>query len=245
MRVVITRSKEGNLELASKLRSLGITPMEVDTLAFVAPDWSNIDPYFKEISSFDWLVFTSSTGVVFFAKRMKKLSLSTEWNDKPLVAAIGEKTAESLHRYGIRASFIPSEYTTSTLARELPIEHGKKVLLLRADIADLALVDNLRRRGFEVKELAIYHTKYLSNQFNTGDVLNADLMIFASPSAVKSFCAQFPGDMLSELLKVRVACIGPVTAEAARKAGFTSLVVPKVHTIDSLLKEIEELKEIA
>jgi uroporphyrinogen III methyltransferase/synthase len=45
---------------------------------------------------------------------------------------------------------------------------------------------------------------------------------------------------LEVLLKgVKVACIGPVTAEATRKLGIHADIVARTHTIDDLVEAIE------
>ena len=54
--------------------------------------------------------------------------------------------------------FVPAEYTTRALADELPRDRGKKLLLLRADIADPDFVTLLTSDGFEVREHGIYRT---------------------------------------------------------------------------------------
>ena len=97
--VVITRSKEGNIELGMRLRRLGFNPIAVDTISLLPPkDWSFVDGALKELRSYDWLVFTSVTGVEFFALRMKKLSLPVPWDCRPSVAATGESTARALSK---------------------------------------------------------------------------------------------------------------------------------------------------
>jgi len=70
-------------------------------------------------------------------------------------------------------------------------------------------------------------------------VKNAELVIFGSPSAVDALCSQLPDAVLSGLLKKVAACIGPVTAAAARNRGFTRIIsCTSEHTFDSLLEEI-------
>lgn len=73
--VVITRSKKGNAELAANLRQRGFNPIAVDTISFLPPkSWTGIDASLRALRSYDWVVFTSVTGVEVFAQRMDELS---------------------------------------------------------------------------------------------------------------------------------------------------------------------------
>ena len=69
----------------------------------------------------------------------------------------------------------------------------------------------------------------------------ADLIVFASPSSVEGFCRKIAPSKLESCRKMRVVCIGPVTAKAAREHGFKQIITPKVQTFDSLVEEIAEL----
>lgn len=241
--VVVTRSKEGNEELAARLKRAGFRPISVNAFSLSAPkDWSGVDALLQRIHSFDWLVFTSGTGVAYFGERMKTLSLSVHWRGRPLVAAVGPRTAEKLTRVGIKPDFIPSVYLTRKLAEELPAERGDRVLLLRADIADPNLSEILRARGYDVQEASIYRTT-LARGRATRRVRDADVIIFASPSAVRGFCRTVPKGEMTRLQSTRAVCIGPVTEATAKKNGFTETVIPTSYTLDAIVDEVSRLSQ--
>jgi uroporphyrinogen-III synthase len=59
----------------------------------------------------------------------------------------------------------------------------------------------------------------------------ADYIVFTSPSTVANLAAILEADDLApQLAGTRVACIGPVTAEAARSHGLTVHIQPEEHT---------------
>lgn len=237
-KVIITRSSAGNTELAAKLMARGFEPVEVETIAFLPPkDWSLVDSALGTLREFDWVIFTSVTGARFFSKRMKQLSLGLQWEGVPRVAAIGEKTADSLKREGIKVDFVPSRYLSKALAEELPTDSGKRLLVMRADIGDRGFVPALEKRGMAVTDLAIYRTVEVSGQPSVGD---ADAVIFASPSAVEGFTKRLG---FSSGAKLVAFCIGPVTAAAARSHGFARIVAPEEHTIDALVGCVEREAE--
>jgi len=237
-KVVITRSREGNEELARRLGEMGIEAVPVDTMSFSPPhDWSGVDASLKRLQDFDWLVFTSGTGVEFFASRASELSIKVPWRGKPALAAVGEKTRDALLEAGATVAFVPSEFLGEKLAAELPSNRGKDVLLLRADIANPMMTKVLSRRGFRVEEHAIYRTT-LSKEGSEADLRGADAVIFASPSAVEGFISRIDPKSLAKARELLALCIGPVTAQAARRRGFTRIDLPKVHTFDALLEEL-------
>ncbi len=244
MKVLVTRSHEGNAELVPKLEALGIETVPLDLLQFLPPeDWSQVDTSLSQLDKYDWLLFTSPTGVQFFAKRMGLLGYASAWEGPPKVGAVGERTAAALIRLGVRVDFIPTKSLTVEFARELPRPVGH-VLMLRADIADRKAADLLRDRGFAVEDLAIYRTK----RNRIGDptpLVSVDMVVLGSPSAVESLCAQLSPKDLLKIISKPAACIGPVTAEAARKRGFHHVVQPKSQTFDALVESIGRMAKVA
>ena len=248
LQVLVARSEEGNRELARKLTGIGVRAMTLNTLSFQEPeDWSSVDFQLRNLDSIDWLVFTSATGVKFFAKRLKELGVGLPEGGRPRVAAVGEKTAERLGDEGIGVNFIPRKYLTSALASELPSGNGRRLLLLRADIANKELAVTLRQRGFEVTDLTVYRTRVSRGSSRKAERFRgADVVIFASPSEVEGFIAKVPASIATSVrARAVAACIGPVTADAARRAGFRNIMTPSKHTIDSLLHEIRRLAKDA
>jgi uroporphyrinogen-III synthase len=244
-KVVITRSRKGNAELARSLKAVGFEPVPVDTIEFLPPeDWTSVDASLKRLGEFDWLLLTSPTGVEFFAQRMKALSLAMPWDGKPEVAAVGEKTRAALQEEGIRVGFVPSEFLTRALAEQLPRGRGKRLLVLRADIGDPDVVATLERQGFRVTDLTVYRTSPIAGHEEEAmepALRDADAILFASPSAVEAFMKRLDPDAAASALTKRllVVCIGPVTANAARERGFERIITPKTHTIESLVRELE------
>jgi uroporphyrinogen-III synthase len=242
-KVVTTRSSEGNIELAGRLSELGFEPVSIDTIEFLPPeDWSTVDASLLSLNEFDWLLFTSATGVEFFTERMRALSLAIPWRGKPAVAAVGEKTSAALQREGVEVEFVPSRYMTKALAEELPRDRGKSLLMLRADIGDPDALAALEREGFKARDLTIYRTSPVARgegEAADSSLIDADAVVFASPSAVEAFFERLDSSTGSALAERLLAvCIGPVTAKVARERGVARIVTPRAHTIDGLLESL-------
>lgn len=243
MRALITRSHEGNEELASMLRESGHEPITLDLLSFRRPkDWKPIDSRLARLRDYSWVLLTSATGAEIFSERLEILGLSKNWEPPPRVGAVGEATSRELRDKGLRVDFVPSAYLTSMLGRELP--GSGQVLLLRAKGADPALSEGLRERGFAVDEVPIYETE--GNVLRNPELVEeADVVIFGSPSAVEALCSQLSPGALGSLVRKPAACVGPVTGRAARAWGFTRIIQPQKHTFDALVDKLAELEQSA
>lgn len=240
--VVVARSRGGNEELQRMLSVHGIEAGAVETIRMDDPtSWTEVDSAIARISQFDWVAFTSPRGVAAFGARLKSRRSRTEGR-APKFAAVGSKTASALRRIGIEAEYVPSEFLTSALGKGLPGEAGSRVLILRADVGDKKLVADLERRGFEVEDVVAYHTRFVSGPVNPDLLKSARVVAFASPSEVEGFRRKLGGGEFRALTgRATAACIGPVTARAAERAGFRSVVFAEEHTLDGLVEKIGEM----
>ncbi|MDG6910538.1 MAG: uroporphyrinogen-III synthase [Nitrososphaerota archaeon] len=238
-KVVLARSADGNRKLSVRLRLLGMRPVPVDTVEFLEPsDWSEVDRALLDLARFDWVVLTSARGAEAFVDRARRLGIDHA-KRFPRVAAVGEMTAEYLKKKGFEVGFVPSEYLTATLGEELPREFGDRVLLLRAENASPEIIGILARRGFTVTSIPIYHTRTVGTRVRGIQADGADVVLFGSPSEVEGLVRRLPPAVLRRLRsKAVAACVGPVTAKAAREAGFKHVLSPRVHTFDALLMEV-------
>jgi uroporphyrinogen-III synthase len=243
-KVLITRSHEGNEELARRLNSFGLQAICADVLSFAGPkDWSRVDDSLHRLGTYDWVVLTSATGARLFAERMRLLHLSRGESALTKVAAVGSTTSRALAGEGWPVDFVPTRFLTRSLAQELP---GRgSVLLLRADVASDALGKGLVERGFEVDDVILYRTVRQVLK-ETQSYSEADVIVFGSPSAVEGLCSQVPREVLSNLISKEAFCVGPVTEKAARAHGFTRVVRPaNSYTFDSVIEELRALHGLA
>jgi uroporphyrinogen-III synthase len=251
IRVILTRSREGNAQLSSLAKSRGFDPVSVPTIDLLPPrDWSSIDASLRDLQRYDWLVFTSANGVAMFNQRIEDLGLKHDWSGKPEVAAVGEGTARKLRDSRIPVAFVPSVFLTRALGDELPMRVDSQVkpraLLLRTNIAEARLVETLRDRGFEVTEVSIYRTERAAGAPDEiRELSSADAIVFASPSAVEAFVSNLGEESLARARGTLAACIGPITADSARSNGFQHIISPATHTFEDLLSEVRREISVA
>jgi uroporphyrinogen-III synthase len=206
-------------------------------------DFSELDNALHHLDRYDWLILTSIHSVYALFARLKTLAI----RDLPKrlhIAAIGPKTALCLSEYGITPDFVPAEYIAEAIVPRLGDASGKRFLLPQSDIALHTSADAIRAAGGIPDEIVVYHNIPTKPDPTAIDVLRSgeDVITFASPSSVKGFLSvlseqgidahSLPGNPL-------IACIGPVTASAAREAGLCVHVEAKEHTIAGLITSLK------
>lgn len=243
LRVLVTRPAEEASILKAELLALGAIPIELPTIEIAPPEsYTQLDNAIRELDSYDWIIFTSVHGVQFFLSRLQALGCKTSILQPVKIAAVGPSTAATLQTVGRKPDFIPEDYLTEKIASGLGDVREKRILLPRTDIASKKLPELLRTLGARVDEVTAYRTitpANLSNEKLTAILAEGiDLIVFTSPSTARNLARTLVAGDFAKLKKCKVACIGPVTAEAARELGFQVEIVAKNHTINSLVEEI-------
>lgn len=245
--IVVARDERGNAEFADKIASLGGNPIEFTTIR-IKP-LTNTNRFLKvivKLGEFDWVIFTSTNGVEIVFDVLRSLGKDARVFGSTKVAVIGSETADVLNKFGIKADFVPSVFTSRELGKQLSgftNLHDKKVLLLRSQIASEELSTWLKDSGAKVENVPIYRINtfkgkcdWLMEKISAGAV---DWLTFASSSSVRAFFEQNPADKVKSS-SVKVASIGPMTSEQLKSIGIEVDVEASEHTIDGLLDSIEQ-----
>ncbi len=240
--ILVTRTRAQASELSERLGELGARVIEAPTIEIrPADDAAAIDPALLDAGRFDWIVLTSPNGAAALRERLRRLDLDARALAGTRIAAIGPGTASALEAFGLRADLVPRRHTTAALGEALAREgaDGARCLLLRADIATGELPDALRDAGATVEQVAIYRTvRPEALPADAADALAAgevDWITFTSSSTVTNFFA-LAGD--ADLAGVRLAAIGPVTAETLHAHDREASVIAEPHTIPGLVEAI-------
>jgi uroporphyrinogen III methyltransferase / synthase len=142
----------------------------------------------------------------------------------------------------------PEEYRAEALIEALEGESlaGKRVLIPRAKVAREILPEKLREAGAEVIVPAAYESvpssegkERLEELLEKGEI---DCVTFTASSTVENFVRAFGEKYVARLLSgARVACIGPITAETARKSGIRVAVEAGEYTVPGLVDAVIKL----
>jgi uroporphyrinogen III methyltransferase/synthase len=245
--IIVTRDAESNAEFAAKIIAKGGSPVEFTTIKIQPLTQLNIFlQTLAKIAEYDWLIFTSANGVAVLFDALQQLGKDARVFASAKIAAIGNKTAEKLSEFGIKADFTPNVFTTKELGKQLITFANlkdKKVLLLRSQLASDELDKLLQSAGAIVRNVPVYTAVTVKNKCDSLIEKirknKIDWLTFASPSSVRGFFEQIPAELVNSS-NVRVASIGPVTSEQLKNLGVKVNVQAVEHTIDGLLDIIEK-----
>jgi uroporphyrinogen III methyltransferase/synthase len=226
--------------LAARLRELGATVIEVPSIR-IAPleDTTELDRAVRSLAAgeFAWVAFTSPRGVDAVLRVMRRFGLPPRVSAK--VAAVGPATAARLREAEIAVDLLADPHTTEALADAFPSGEGR-ILFPRADIAPEGLEDRFRAKGWTAVRVDAYRTEYAGVLTDDGraalDGGVVDAVVFTSSSTVEGFVR-----MAGVPTGPRAVAIGPVTADAARRAGFRVAAVAEPHTVDGIVDAVDNL----
>jgi uroporphyrinogen-III synthase len=241
--VLVTRPPEQSEELTRILVERGATVLSAPAIELAPAPRRPLERAAKELvaGSFEWAVFTSRAGVEAVAAVLARLGRGLD-EIACRFAAVGDGTARSLESFGAKTDLVPSTFTTSALGRAMPRGSGR-VLLARADIAPVGLEESLVRKGWTPVRVDAYRTRRASRL--PGEAARAlragtiDAVTFTSASTVEGFEDAARSLVEAGVAMPRAVCIGPVTAAAARRAGFNVVAVARPHTIEGLVVALE------
>jgi uroporphyrinogen III methyltransferase/synthase len=142
---------------------------------------------------------------------------------------------------------VPDQYCAEGIVSLLKdsVLPGEKILLPRAGGARMLLPEDLKLLGAVVEEINLYEAavpdRVDENALKKIFSGETDFITFTSSSTVINFIhlvgEKYPGRFDS---KTKVACIGPITADTARKNGFRVDIVAETYTTEGLLEAMVE-----
>jgi uroporphyrinogen III methyltransferase / synthase len=255
--VLVPRARDQAGDFSALLRARGAEPLEVPTIEIrPVASTAELDRAVEDLATgrYDWVVLTSVNGVAAVRARTEALGHGPTAITRANVAAVGPATEAALRDWGIVPDLVPEAATTAALGQAFPPGSGPSgsrpsrsglsgsgaVLLARADLANPELGVLLRAKGWTTTEVVAYHTVPVGTldpaarrRLDRGEV---DWVAFTASSTVEGFLRGYGGPPPPG---VRVAAIGPVTADTARSAGIRVAATAAEHTIGGLVAAIE------
>ena len=232
--MLVTRERPG--DLAAKLAQRGATVIHVPLIAVVEPADGGraLDEALSRLAEFDWLVVTSPAGA-------ERVGAAAQGVSGTRLAAVGTATKQTLeHQSGRPVDLVPTVQRAEGLVAAFADASTapQRVLIAQADIAAPTLTNGLRQAGHDVTTIIAYRTVTLEPDREATD--GADAVLFASGSAVESWCRAF-GPVGPPLM----IAIGPTTAAVADRLGLKVSAVAADHSLDGLVIELERLRAYA
>ncbi len=239
--LVVTRPEAQATELVEALERLGARVVRIPAIRISPPeDPEMLRQAVRSASEHDWVVFTSANGVLAFSNAANSAGADPrEAVGDTRVCCIGPATGRAAEEAGLSVSLVPEEHVAEgvidALAAVEPLD-GKRVLLPVAAAARDVLPGWLRARGAVVEVITAYDTapvervdEGVTKTLREG----VDLVTFTSPSSVQGF-----DRLVGEPPVAPAAVIGPVTASAAREAGYDVTVQADDFTVLGLVEAV-------
>lgn len=243
-KILVTRPRELSSQMADKLRRRGAEVLELPAIRTV-PICPNpaLEDCLERGQTYDWIVFTSPTGVrVFFERLMERYDVRKIAGAR--FAVIGSGTAKALKEKGFGADLMPDVYDGANLGRTLAKQcrPGERILIPRAALGTRELIRELETvPDLTLEDIPIYETEYETSplidekkEFENGEI---DYAVFTSASTVRGFARAVEG---LDFSKVKAVCIGAQTRAAAEELGMKTWMSQKA-TMDSVAERLEEL----
>lgn len=221
-------------KLITDLQQLGA---DVDTIMVRKILPIPISDFEKEISSSDWILFTSRNGVRAFFYNMKFNDTDIRCLAKIRFGVVGKATEQELKNYQIKADLVPDEQTGAGLAKALKkqISDQTKVCIFSAKEASEDLERELQKFCHVIKT-DTYENVNVSEQdyiLKPADTVISEA-VFTSASNVERFF-----QMLTEEIMVEQAySIGKKTTEALKKKNVINICESEESTYESVVSLI-------
>ncbi|CAI9400087.1 uroporphyrinogen-III synthase [Nocardioides sp. T2.26MG-1] len=248
-RVLVPRTKDQAGSLSSRLRGYGAVPDEVPTISVEPPrNPLQMDKAVRGLveGRYEWIAFTSVNAVRAVREKFEEYGLDARAFSGLKIAAVGDKTAQAIAAWGLRADLVPSgEQSAAGLLADWPeydelLDPINRVFLPRADIATENLVAGLVDLGWECDDVTAYRTvRAAPPPAPTRDAIKTgkfDAVVFTSSSTVRNLVGIAGKPHPSTI----IAVIGPATAKTAEEHGLRVDVLAAKPDVDALVDALAD-----
>lgn len=246
--VIVTRDEGADGPLTNLLRARGFIVHHWPTIRTAPPDdRAPLAAALSDLSSFDWVVFTSPRAVAAVVR--------TDTAVRPpagiRVAAVGRSTAGALEDAGWHVDLVPDTQTGQALVGTLlngGMDAGSRVLFPASAIALKTIPDGLEEAGVVVVQVEAYRTEVTTLDrdacraaLESGGV---SVVTFTSPSTVENLETALGGELFDTVRsRTTAVAIGPMTGDAAERAGFDVLIA-EPHSLEGLADRVAALAPV-
>lgn len=236
-KILVTATEIIARPLAEYIRRLGGEPVVISLIGVKGQEMSSIKAVLTSPGK-RWLVFTSRNGVRFFFEQMKKEQVDIRSLGDSRIAVMGAGTRKELENWGCYADLVPEQSCSESLAKALcaHAEPDEAICLFRAEDASDVLTKRLREKQYRVVDIPTYRTEIMwkKRELLREMLEDVDAVTFCSASAVSAFVQMTEGhDLVAKTIY-----IGPVTAQAAKKAGLHIDKVAEQYDLEGLTEAL-------
>jgi uroporphyrinogen-III synthase len=193
--VLLIRSA-GNEEDASALSQFDI-PTLIDPYLTISTSKNSEDAqallnHLKNAPAPIWIVATSVNAIERWADLISSEELLKAITDRSELqfAAIGDKTAAVLNKYGAKNVLIPKVANAESLVATLLSHEKATIILPSGNIAMKTLPSQLGATGWQIHRGVVYETEFVKNPPKSVELVERkeiSAIVFRSPSSVRAF----------------------------------------------------------
>lgn len=212
-RIVLCRQTEQSDEWKQGFQALGAEVLEYPLLSIEFN--KNSGPRaLRALQKANQVVFTSANGVRFLFQILFEQRLDARQFYGKVIMVVGQKTAEALEKWGLKADFLAKKAQVEGILDTLPTDlKGQHFFLPQSARSRALLKDTLVQRGAQVSAVALYKPVAKKPLFSL-ELRPNDVIMLTSTSMAEVFFEKF-GTSLKQFFeskkRLTLCCIGPVT----------------------------------
>ncbi len=239
-KVMLTGTKYFTKKLSSLLEEKGAEAVCLGLIETQPIKSKALDEALSHMENYDYLIFTSSNGVLYFLERLKDLGIDIRSIGNVKIGAIGQGTKETLNQAGLTCPILPLEYTSASLSRKLTFlaKEKDRFLLLRAKESSSILPKTLEKAGIYYEDIPLYETfqDMRKEELLLRSMEDVDYIVFASEQAALAY-KKMAGEKKTP---GRFVAIGPVTARKMRELSMEVHVEAREPRAEEIVHAIVE-----
>lgn len=217
-RILMTRPAKQADNLCKMIEEKGGIPVRFPTLEIAPP---TISPCFPDPQMIEIAIWTSVNAVSYSKTFLVQIPNTLQ------LAAVGQKTAQLLEKYG-KVTYPPHNFTSEGLLA-MPIfqsVENKNIAIFSGEGGRETLMDTLQKRGANVQKIAVYQ-RVIPNIVLPTDIEKVDCIVISSGENLENLFI-----MLGNASWLRAkpwVVISPRLADIARSRGITApcIVAPQ------------------
>ncbi len=242
--IVVTRPLEQAMEFSRMLEEEGASTLVYPAVEIVdTDDWSDCDAALASVDRYSAIVLTSANAADrFFRRAADQNVLNALQRMKTFV--IGEKTRNTVHRYGVHTEEMPETASAEELAHVVVRNSNTndRLVFPKGNLAGNELENILSANGITVDAVTVYRTQEPAFDETRRTMVrtietSADMLTLFSPSGVAHLVRRAAPDFIRS---VSTAVIGSTTAVAARRERMNVVVVSPYSALRPFVTAIRE-----
>ena len=242
-KIIVTRPTAAGEELCRLLLAAGAQPILAPAISIeYEKDDASLKQVRDHLTTANFMLLTSQHGLMPLLVR-GALELS-KW---PGVFVVGAQTANLARSVGLRVLEFEVKGGLTNLCQTLSHRSDLRqstILWPHGDRSDLSSLDLLVTSGATILDYVVYRTVDVlaENPPATTDLLSADALVVASPSAIQSLIRALPPLLIDQLRRqLPILVIGSTTRDAVFAAGFQKVACAALPSNRALVQCAEQL----